>query len=175
MAYENEAVMRAIQTLLEDELTDALDVVEASWQAVDPVALPDPVAYHPGYKLTILELPSTSFPFVSILAPNRSPFESQAGRLGQEDVRIEAALHVFVIADDEATVTKLAHRYAEALVNVFQANQVIAAHAQRHWEPAVRVGVTERHAKGGTSGDLFDPESTDFIRIVEIQLDLVGG
>jgi len=175
MAYENEAVMRAIQALLEDELEAALDAVEAAWQATDPLALPDPVAYHLGYKLTILELPSTSFPFIAIMAPNRFPFEDQAGRLGQEDVTVEAALHVFVIADDEATVTKLAHRYAKALVNIFQDNQVISGHEQRHWEPSVRVGVTERHAKGGTSGDLFDPADTDFIRIVEVQLELVGG
>jgi len=176
MAYENELIMKAIANLIDTELVDALDDVESYWQdRDDSLALPGPINVHEGYKQTVLEMPSTDFPFISVLVPNRDPVRGEASRWGQEDVVVTAGLHIFVIADDETIVSKLAHRYAQALVNVFQTHPEIAGHSQRHYEPSVHVGVTERHAKSGVEGDLFDPDKTDFIRIVEIQMELVGG
>jgi hypothetical protein len=175
MAYENELVMKGIKALLQAQLPGKLDEVETYWQGQgDPLTLPDPVAYHEGYKQTVLELPSTSFPFLSILVPNREP-QREGAEWGYQEVAVIGGVHAFVIADDETTVSKMAHRYAQAIVLVFQSQQAIAGYSQLNYEPEVRVGVTMRHAKDGVAGDLFDPDKTDFIRIVEVLARLKGG
>lgn len=175
MAYENELIMKAVLALLNSGLAGKLDEVETFWQGQgDPLTLPDVVTIHEGYKQTVLELPSTSFPFISILVPNRSPVREGA-EWGYQEVVVTAGLHAFVIADDEETVSKLSHRYTQALVLLFQGQHAIAGHSQLNYEPETSGGVTERHPKNGVEGDLFNPDETDFIRIVEVKLELKGG
>lgn len=172
MAYDAERVMKGIKNLLQAELPGALDAVEALWQSEDPYALPDPATWHEGFKAYILEVPSDEFPFVSILVPNRKPVTKQAGRWGQQDVVHEAGVHCFVVADTQENVSKLAHRYAEALTRVFQSQRVIAGHGQTNYEPEVAISEVVRHPKGGVTGDLFDAADTDYIRVVVVTLDL---
>ena len=175
MAYENEQIMKAIKALLEATLPGRLDTVEAYWQSEgDALTLPDPVTYHEGYKQTVLELPSSSFPFVSVLVPNRTPTREGA-EWGFQESTITAGVHAFVVEADEETVSKMAHRYAEALVLTFQSQQAIAGYRQMNYEPQVSIGVTARHARSGAEGDYFDPAKTDFIRILEVQIELKGG
>ena len=175
MAYDNERILKAVLTLLQANLADELDAVEALWQATDPVTLPDPVTWFEGHKPTVLELPSMSFPFVAVLVPNRTPEEGQAGRWGYEETLHDVMIHFFVVAADEATVAKIAYRYAEAIIRVLQSQRVIGEYAQRHYEPAVSLSVASRHTVGGTSGDAFSEEEVDYIRMGEVATTLEGA
>jgi hypothetical protein len=175
MAYDSERILKAVKALLQTNLPDELDAVEALWQATDPVTLPEPVTWFEGHKPTVLELPSTSFPFVAVLVPNRTSEEGQAGRWGYEEVLHEAAIHYFVVAATEEIVGKIAHRYAEAIVRVLQAQKVIAQYGQRHYEPAVSLSVASRHTIGGTTGDAFDESEVDYIRMGEVATTLEGA
>jgi hypothetical protein len=175
MGYDAERLQGAIMGFLQANLGSSLDTVEALWAGSDPVNLPDAVSWHPGYKPTVLELASAAFPFISVMVPARNPIEGRRAEWGYQGVRLQAGLHIFVIADDEETVNKVAHRYAEAVVMSFQSQRVIGGYAQINYEPAVTLGQTIRHPTGGVTGDFFDDDDTDFIRLVQVRVDFEGG
>ena len=166
MGVENETLARAIKTVLDDELPAALDAVEAEWAAIQAITLSNPVTTFIGHKPTILDEPSTSFPFVAVIVPNREPMEGS--EWGFQDVAYDALIDYFVIAADESTVNLAALRYAQAIVNVLQAHSVISGYAQRNYEPPLVISEASRHLVGGTTGDAFATDDVDYIQMGRI-------
>lgn len=173
MAYDGERIIKAIQTLINANVSDELDAVEVLWSE-DQIALDDPVDVALGYKPTILELPSTGYPIVSIFGYQRNPRDAQAGRIGTEDVTHDVRIEFAVVADDETTAAKISHRYAEALIRVLQSQRIFDGYAQDHHEPTVTLAAITRHSSGGTTGDMFSTTDVDYIRLGEIALSLTG-
>lgn len=172
MAYDAEATGNALQTLLEAELGAALDAVEASW-ASDPVTLPDPETWFFGHKPTVLEMESSEFPFVAVLVADRAPQERPM-RWGYQESVITAYVDYFVVADDEATVNKRTHRYAQAICQVLQAERIINGYAQQDYEPEVRLSEASRHGKE-KEADFFKDAEIDFIQAGRVTVLLEGS
>jgi hypothetical protein len=163
MAYDNEKVRSSLRTRLEANLPGQLDVVEAEWAASDPLTLPDPVTWYEGHKPTILELESAAFPFVAILVPLRTP-QDRPSRWGYQEQELTAFVDFFVVAADEATVNKLVHRYAQAIVLELQAERVIEGYQQINHEPEVKTSEASRHKKTANA-DSFNDADVDFIQM----------
>lgn len=170
MGVENEALARAVKGYLEDELSAALDAVEAEWAATEAVTLADPVTYFVGHKPTVLEEPSTSFPFVAIIAPSREPMEG--AEWGFQKVAHDVLIDYFVVASDEATVNLAVLRYAQAIVDVLQAHSVIGGYTQEDYEPPLTLSEATRHLTGGETGDAFDTDDVDYIQMGRITVKL---
>ena len=169
--YLAEYLERDIEALLVAGISAALDAVEAEWAATDAVTLPEPVNWDRGYRTWMLDLPSTSYPYVLTLFVQRTPNAGQAGRLKLQDVEYSGQISTFVVADTEAECSKIAHRYAQAIISILQANLVVRGCKQRDWKPAVSIlADSTTHQKAGTSGDIYNPEDVDYIRLVEIEL-----
>jgi hypothetical protein len=161
VAYDAERTGTALKTQLEAELGDALDAVELSW-ASDPVTLTDPETWFFGHKPTVLEMESAEFPFVAVVVADRAPQERPL-RWGYQERVVTAYVDYFVVAEDEATVNKRAHRYAEAICQVLQEERIVNGYAQQDYEPAVRLSEASRHGKE-TDADFFDDADVDFIQ-----------
>ena len=167
MGVENEALARAVKTLLESDLPSALDTVETRWAATQAITLPDPVNVFIGHKPTVLELPSTSFPFVAVIVPNREP--DKGGEWGFQECAYNILIDYFVIAADEATVNLIVIRYAEAIVDVLQTQSIIGGRSQQNYEPLLTLSeAATRHLIGGTTGDAFKDEDVDYIQMGRI-------
>lgn len=158
---------------LEDELGAALDTVEAAWAASDPVTLPEPETWFCGHKPTVLEMESAEFPFVAVVVAETAPDE-RPSRWGYQDERIVVYVDYFVVADDEATVNKRAHRYAEAIRAVLQEQRAIEGYQQQDWRPRVRLSEASRHAKT-VEADMFDDGDVDFVQMGRIEVGFEGG
>ena len=78
--YKGEKVETAVEALLQAGISSALDVVEARWTA-DPVTIPEPVNWDRGYRSWMLDLASTSYPYILVIGTGRSP-KGQAHRQG---------------------------------------------------------------------------------------------
>jgi len=174
VAYDAERILRAIQTLLQDELAGALDAVEALWMGIEPIALADPTAIDLGYKPVILELPSSSYPIISIFGMERSPETAQAGQWKTVELRYSVRLEYVVAGGDAATASLASHRYAEAIVSVLQSQRDFEGYSQMFWEPTVRLTEVGRHPVNGMTGDMFDDAEVDYIRLGAIDLVLEG-
>jgi len=167
-SYEGETIERAAQTLLQDNLGDALDDVEARWVDIDVMTLPEPVNWGRGYRTFMLELASTYYPYVLTIVERFEP-QGQEGRRTAQNAAYQLIYTAWVVADTEADVVDLAHRYGEAIVDVLQANPEIAGRQQRNQKPAVRIYTDNVvHLKNGVSGDSQDSADTDYLRMVEI-------
>jgi len=114
MAFENEKLARGIRTVLQANLADYLDTVEAEWASIEAITLPDPVSWMVVASSVILELYGDDFPIVVIMAPNRTPAD-------QEQIA-NIFVDFFVFSDDSIdTVGWMAYRYADALCRVVDA------------------------------------------------------
>jgi len=173
MAYEAEWVRDALKTRLEDNFATALDTVEAEWADTDPVTLPDVVTWFLGHKPTVLELESSAFPFVAIIIADRVP-KAAPLRWGYQERVIAAYVDYFVVAADETTVNKIAHRYAEAIISILQAENVIEGFTQMNYEAEVRLSEASRHAKY-KEADMFAALDVDFIKMGRVTVPLEGG
>lgn len=167
MPYRGEDLQDALHDLLVADLPAALDAVEVRW-AADPITLPDPVTYAKGYRTDILDLPSTSFPIVTIVSPRRDP--DGPVRTKMQKVQHQVALQAWTVGETEAEVNKLVHRYTEGIIDVLQDNKVIGGFRQENYEPQVQITVSARHLKDGTSGDYYVEADVDYIRMSEITI-----
>lgn len=176
-SYEGEVVERALETLLQSNIAAALDAVESSWAAQGlPLTLPDPVNWSRGYRLFMVDLPSTFYPYVVVQVSLQSPQTDQRGRWGQQDVMFQGLISTFVVADSEDEITTMAHRYAEAISNILQANSTIGGAGQQHYRPQVQIFADNRvHLKGGYKGDPQNADDVDYIRMVEHTVLLEGS
>jgi hypothetical protein len=175
MGYDAERVGKALKERLESELPDALETVEAAWAGSDPVTLPEPATWFRGHKPTVLELESSSFPFVAVIVAETEP-KSAPSRWGYQEEELPVFVDYFVVADDEATVNKRVHRYAEALLTVLQEERVVEGYQQRDYRPRVRLSEASRHAKTRTADMLVPVEGDeDFIQMGRIQVTFDGG
>jgi len=139
--------------------------------AIEAVTLPDPVSYFIGHKPTVLEEPSTSFPFISVIVPNRAPVEGSEWSF--QKVAYDVLIDYFVVAADEATVNLITMRYAQAIVNMLQAHSIIGGYAQEDYEPAVELTFTaSRQLTGGETGDAFNASDVDYIQMGRIVVKL---
>lgn len=166
--YEGEIVERAAQTLLQDNIGDALDVVEARWVDTDAMTLAEPANWGRGYRAFMLELPSTYYPYVLTIVERWDP-EGQEGRLAAQNAAYQLVYTAWVVADTEADAVDLAHRYGEAIVDVLQDSPEIGGRQQRNQKPALRIYADNVvHLKDGVSGDAQDADDIDYLRMVEI-------
>ena len=166
MAYRGEDLERGIDTLLQANMAAALNTVEARWAATAPLTLPDVVNWSRGFRPEMFELPSTSYPYVVTIAIERLPDAGQAGRSGLQNVRYTSRISVFVVADTEDEVITIAHRYAEAIVDILQANQTVGGCSQVNHEPQVDIWPDlEVRLKEGNKGDMYDSDDVDFLRL----------
>jgi hypothetical protein len=172
MAYDAEATGNALQDVLEDGLADALDAVETAW-ASDPVTLADPETWFFGHKPTVLEMESSEFPFVAVVVADRIPQERPT-RWGYQEVTLTVYVDYFVVADDETTVNKYCHRYAQAICQVLQEKRIVNGYAQQDYEPQVNLSEASRHGKE-TEADFFDTADVDFIQGGRVTVTLEGA
>jgi hypothetical protein len=173
MSYDAERVGKALKERLEDELSAALDVVEAAWEDTDPVTLPEPVTWFFGHKPTVLEMESSEFPFVAVMAARSSPLE-RPSRWGYQPETLSVFVDYFVVADDEATVNKRVHRYAEAIRAVLQDGRVLSGYQQSDYRAEVNVSEASRHAKT-ENADMFLAADVDYIQMGRVTVNLFGG
>jgi len=173
MAYKAEWIRNAIKTRLEDNFAAALDTIEAEWADTDPVTLPDVETWFLGHKPTVLELESSEFPFVAIIIADRVP-KTEPIRWGYQEQVITAYVDYFVVAADETTVNKIAHRYAEAIITILQGENVIEGFTQQNYEAEVALSEASRHAKH-KEADMFAEADVDFIKMGRVTILLEGG
>jgi len=167
-SYEGETIERAAETLLQDNIGDALDAVEARWVSIDALTLAEPANWGRGYRAFMLELPSTYYPYVLTIVERFEP-EGQAGRRSAQNAAYQLVYTAWVVADTEADVVDIAHRYGEAIVDVLQDSPEIAGRMQRNQKPAVRIYADNVvHLKAGVSGDAQSTDDVDYLRMVEI-------
>jgi hypothetical protein len=172
--YNAELVAKAVLTKLQSDLSDALDDVEDAWDALDSeVTLPDPVTWFEGHEPTVLEMESSEFPFVAVLAPESEPQERPA-RWGFQEETVRVLVHYFVVADDADTVNKRSHRYAQAIRKVLQGQRNFEGYEQTDYRPHVRISTASRHGKT-TEADMFDSDQVDYIQMGEIEVRFDGG
>jgi hypothetical protein len=137
----------------------------------ESATLPSPANWARGYRVGMLNLPSTDHPYILTIVVGEEPLGSQAGRVGIGDPVYEGTVSVFVVADTEAEVVLIAHRYAKAIVGILRANRSVAGFKLRHEIPPVNiVADNERHLKAGVYGDSYDADDVDYIRLAEISV-----
>lgn len=148
MAYNAERIVDTYTTFLQENLADALDAVEVLW-ADDPVTLADPVTWYKGYNPVLLEMPSTSFPFVGLLAGERRPErgENEVASWGYQEQEVTLFIDYFVVGDSHADVNRMAYRYAEAICNVLQSEKSPGGYPQWNFEPLVSLYEAIKHRK----------------------------
>jgi len=173
MAFNLERVARAWLAAIQADLPDALDAVEALWTGTDPVTLPNPVNYFLGYKPTIPELPSTSFPWVAVLVQEREPVSTGEPEWGAQAQRLTVYLDFFVVADTEQAANLMGFRYAEAMVRVTQGHYVVEGCRQRNYEAKVTLSNAMRHPKA-QDADMTDARWVDFIEMGRIEIQVEG-
>jgi hypothetical protein len=172
---ELERVARAILGRVADDLATHLATIEARWEDVDAVTLPEPATTFLGHNPTVLELESSAFPFVAAIAADRVPAaEDTRPRWGYQEEEAVCYIDYFVVADDEATVNKRAWRYGEALILALRSQRSIEGFDQVDWKPEVNLSQASRHARTH-SADMFDADDVDFIQMGRITVRLSGG
>ncbi len=173
--YDGERLSRLVQTALADELSDALDTVEARWAATVPVTLPDPVTYQLGFNPVLLEKESVDFPIVAVIPGERVPEDDRKrvwGAYQKEAYYVD--IHYFVVADTIDQVNLICYRYTEAIVAVLQAHRVIGSYEQLDWKPEVELGIAGRHPKAKLA-DLSMEADTDYVVGGRVTIALAGG
>ena len=173
MAYDNERVASAIKAYLVTNLPAKLAAVQVSWAATDPVTLPAVVTWFLGYKPTLLEMDASAFPFLSVMAPAREAREDKA-QWGYQGNLVHAFVDFAVPAADEATANKIAHRYAEAIIQALQAQASFEEYYQVNYEPPVSMISFTRHHKELANSDAFNSDDEYFLSVNSIAVDLVG-
>ncbi len=172
-AYDGERLARQIKAILQAGLPTALDAVELRWKDVAPVTLPDPKTYQLGFNPTLLEQVSADFPIIGIIPGERVP-TSGVKAWGAQRESIVIDIHFFVVAATHADVGLIVWRYAEAIVNVLQANRVIGTFTQEDYKPEIEFGVAGRHPK--TRGaNMMKEADVDYVQGGRVTLELGGG
>jgi len=175
MTYDGEELERALVSLFEDGLSDALATVAARKSVDTDIELAAPVHYWRGYRGWMLDLPSTDFPILLGMALQRQPDETKPDQGGFQAVTWAAMITVFVSGDTEEEAVTKAHRYAEAICEVLYDNPEIYGYSRREYEPAVRIlADNEKHMTAGTTGSQLSDDDYDYIRMVEVTQTVEG-
>jgi hypothetical protein len=144
--YDAELVAQGLQTLLEAEMEDALDTVEAAWVTNgDAVTLPDVVMWHFGHKPTVLEMGSDAFPFVSTIPAGANPDTAKRAEWGFQEETFQVMIDYFVVGTTEEICTKVCNRYAQAIRAILQTQRNIEGYQQVNWKPQVAISEIIRH------------------------------
>lgn len=168
MSYEGETAERAIDTLIQTEIDDALTAVEARWTGDDALTVTRPQKYSRGYRAFMVDLPSSSMPYVITIVSQAQP-QGGAGRLDAQDVHYPFSINVFCVGADEDEAVTVAHRYAEALCDILRANRVISGYRQTTDRPAVEIySDNEQHLIEGYKGDAQNTDDVDYLRLVVV-------
>jgi hypothetical protein len=166
MPYRSEDLERGVDALLQANLSAALDTAQSRWASIDAETLPDPVSYVRGYRTLMLELPSTAFPIVLTWAHARAPFGPV--QTGLQQVEPQITIEAVVVADTEAALNRIAHRYLEAIVAVLQTSRSIAGYTQVNREPATNMTQNIEHLKHAVSGDVYKATDLEYMRVVTV-------
>jgi hypothetical protein len=168
VSYKGETIERAIEALVQIEIDDALTAVEARWTGDDAVAVTRPQMYSRGYRTYMADMPSSSMPYVITIVSQQQP-QGGAGRLDAQDVHYPFSINVWCVGDTEAESVAVAHRYAEALCDILNANRVISGYRQVTDRPTVQIFAdNEVHLKEGYKGDIQSAEDVDYLRLVVV-------
>lgn len=169
MTWKGELLERGLDTVLQSGIVAALDVVEARWSAIDAITLPEPANYASGYRPWMLTLPSTAYPYLLTIVSQRATRNQDAYQLGFGQGSYQHQWSAFLIGQDEDEAVAIAHRYAEALVDLLQANRVVEGCIQVYHEPAIQIYAENRmHLIEGERGDLQDSQDVDYMRLIEL-------
>lgn len=167
--YLAEWLERDVETLIQNGIGAALDLVEAEWTATDTQALPEPANWDRGYRSWMLDLPSTSYPYVLTMFPNRNAGKIEGLKLQQ--ATYQGTISIFVVGNTEAIADKIAKRYAQAVISVLQSQMVVRGCELRDWKPGVQIlADSSVHLRAGSSGDTYDADDVDYMRLVDITL-----
>lgn len=174
--FDNERIERAVLAELQSSFPAALVTVAARWVSVDPETLPSVVTWgNPGYDPTAIEKNYDYYPYVEVLAGDRSPSDDPGARTDQwagQEQQIPVTVSFIVVAADVETVNKVAKRYSEALDLVLQESPLFAAetgrnYKQRNRAPIITLSLPGRHSKynaaGNQGGDMFSEDDEDWM------------
>jgi hypothetical protein len=168
VSYEGETVERAIDDLIQAEIDDALTTVEARWTGDDALTITRPQMYSRGYRAFMAEMPSSSMPYVVTIVSQAQP-QGGAGRFDVQDVHYPFSINVFCVGSTEAIAVDTAHRYAEAIVDILEANRVISGYRQTTDIPSVEIFAdNEVHLVDGYKGDIQNSDDVDYLRLVVV-------
>lgn len=168
MSYEGETAERAIDTLIQTEIDDALTAVEARWTGDDALTITRPVTYSRGYRTFMADMPSSSMPYVITIVSQQQP-QGGSGRLDVQDVHYPFSINVWCVGADEDTAVTVAHRYAEAIASILEDNRVISGYRQTMDKPQVEIYAdNEQHLVEGYKGDIQNTDDVDYLRLVVV-------
>jgi len=168
VSYDGETAERAIQSLIESSIDAALTVVEARWAGSKALSITRPVTYSRGYRTFMVDLPSSSMPYVVTIVAQAQP-QGGAGRLDAQDVHYPFSVNVWCVGGTEDEAVTVAHRYAEALCDILGANRVISGYRQATDKPQVEIySDNEQHLIEGYKGDAQNSDDVDFLRLVVV-------
>jgi hypothetical protein len=175
VSYEGETVERAIDKLIQHNIDAALSAVEARWTDDDALPIARPRSYSRGYRAFMADLPSSSMPYVVTIVSQAQP-QGGSGRLDAQDVLYPFSINAWCVGADEDAAVTVAHRYAEAVVDILEANRVIfadpsrgAGYRQTTDVPQVEIYAdNEAHLVDGYKGDIQNSDDVDYLRLVVV-------
>lgn len=159
--FDNERIERAMLAVLQADFPAALVTVAARWALEDPEDLPGVVTWgDPGYNPTAIEKSYSDYPYVEVLASERSQSDRPGAitdQRGGQQQRIPVTISFILVSSDIPTVNKIAKRYAEALCVVLDDNHRITAEAGRNFKqegavPVISLSLPGRYSKHTTVG-----------------------
>jgi len=160
--FDNERIERAVLTALQSDFQTHLDTVAARWASVDPLDLPSVVTWgEPGYDPSAIDKPSSYYPYVEVVAPDRNPSESPGARTDQwarKECTVSLVVSYIVVEEDVATLNKINKRYAEAMDLFLSANPRFEAAERRNYKqdgkrsPEISLLTASRHRKNPVQG-----------------------
>ncbi len=168
MSYEGETVERAIESLIQNNIDAALTTVEARWTGDDALSITRPQKYSRGYRAFMADLPSSSMPYVVTILSQAQP-QGGSGRLDVQDVHYPFSINVWCVGSPEDEAVTVAHRYAEALCDILEANRVISGYRQTTDMASVEIYAdNEVHLVEGYKGDFQNVDHVDYLRLVVV-------
>lgn len=87
-----------------------------------------------------------------------------------QDVRAQVSIQAWIVGHTEAIVNAVAHRYAEAIIDILQEQKVVGTWTQLNFEPEVEQTQSIIHLRAGTSGDYENANDIDYLRMVEVSV-----
>ena len=175
MSYEGETVERALEALVQGGIDGELAAVEGRWTGDDALSIVRPRSYSRGYRAFMAELPSSQMPYIVTIVSQALP-QGGSGRLDTQDVHYPFTINVWCVGADEDTAVTVAHRYAEAIVDLLEAHRVVFAdppqgtgYRQTTDVPQVRIYAdNEVHLVEGYKGDVHKSDDVDYLRLVVV-------
>jgi len=121
-----ETTARAIQTLLQGEIVEALEAVEAVWAATYPLDLGAVATWYLFDRVSLLELSQASFPVVVVSVAEQIPV-AESGQWGYGEAEHAVLIEYYTAHTVIETVWMQATRYGAAMQAILMLNRKIAS------------------------------------------------